>query len=40
MSTNTKKQTTKYVSRWFTNASLDGENFETTKGAFRTPEEA
>ena len=39
MSKNTKKQTTKYVSRWFSNASLDGD-FSSISKPFPTREEA
>lgn len=39
MSKNTKKQTTKYVSRWFSNASLDGD-FSSISKPFLTREEA
>ena len=39
MSKNTKKQTTKYVSRWFSNASLDGD-FSSISKPFLTRGEA
>lgn len=39
MSNNTKKQTTKYVSRWFSNASLDGD-FSSISKPFLTRGEA
>lgn len=39
MSKNTKKQPTKYVSRWFSNASLDGD-FSSISKPFLTREEA
>lgn len=39
MSKNTEKQTTKYVSRWFSNASLDGD-FSSISKPFLTREEA